>query len=342
MARLTIEEEFFSKCQKIAGRLKWPARVVLGIVAELWHNSQIERVSEASRDNIIRYAEIEDLTPADQTAIIDALVWYHILEPKDGNLVIRGNQKHIANIENAKAKSTVANEKRWRKSGPKIESAADSGTEPILRGKNGPKTEEPVDSGTDTILQGTEPILQGDFSPITVQYSTLQSSTEQYITEQSNLTTPPAPAKKPGRKKPKTSAPDGARPPGKAEAANKTNKFIEAYCDRFKARYGTFPIITGRDAGVASRTVKNIPLDRLEGLLDAYFDMGDGQLVQNRHPLTLFEFRLQAIVVKCDTGREHAGGLKTFAEKRAENNRSLWEHFDREEQEAAKLEREGA
>lgn len=150
MARLTIEEEFFGKVHKIANRLKWPARLVLGVVAELWHNSQLEKIVACSREQLVRFMEIEDLSPADQASLIDALVWYRILEPKEGLLVIRGNQKHIDNIENAKNKSALANQKRHGKA------------------PSAPVKEDPP---------STETVLQGDFSPITVQCSSVQDST---------------------------------------------------------------------------------------------------------------------------------------------------------------------
>lgn len=82
----------------------------------------------------------------------------------------------------------------------------------------------------------------------------------------------------------------------------KANGFVKAYCDRFKARYGTNPQITGKDAGIAKRLAKTLSQEKFDTLLEAFFAMPDAWLVKIKHPLAAFESKLNEIVVFGNSG----------------------------------------
>lgn len=84
--------------------------------------------------------------------------------------------------------------------------------------------------------------------------------------------------------------------------AQKAKRFIAAYCDRFKLRWGLNAEIKGKEAGIAKRLAKDIGEERLMLYLDAFFAMPDAWLVKTRHPLAAFETKLNEIVVFAGTG----------------------------------------
>lgn len=78
--------------------------------------------------------------------------------------------------------------------------------------------------------------------------------------------------------------------------------FIAAYCDRFKVRWGSNPEIQGKDAGIVGRLMKTQTLSKFETYLDAYFRMPDSMIIKAKHPLNLFEMKLNEIVVFASSG----------------------------------------
>jgi hypothetical protein len=82
----------------------------------------------------------------------------------------------------------------------------------------------------------------------------------------------------------------------------KANAFVAAYCERFKVRWGDNPQIVGKDAGIVKRLSKDIPLEKFETYLDAFFEMPDAWLIKIKHPLSAFETKLNEIGVYANTG----------------------------------------
>lgn len=89
-----------------------------------------------------------------------------------------------------------------------------------------------------------------------------------------------------------------------------TKEFIAAYCEAFRARYGTNPPVTGKDAGIAKNIVKGVGLIRAKGLVETYLGMNDGFYLLKRHDLATLVTNLNAVTVKHDTG---AGMTRTEA-----------------------------
>lgn len=75
-------------------------------------------------------------------------------------------------------------------------------------------------------------------------------------------------------------------------------KLIAKYCELFKAKYGTNPVIRVEELGVSKTLVKLPGLQRCLELLPAFFEM---QIP--RHPLYQFSQQISAVAVKHETGR---------------------------------------
>ena len=84
---------------------------------------------------------------------------------------------------------------------------------------------------------------------------------------------------------------------------SKARTFIAAYCEKFKARWDHNPEITKKDSGIAKRVAENLSEEKIGLYLDAYFSMPDSWLVKTKHPVAVFESKLNEIVVYAKSGR---------------------------------------
>ena len=119
MARVNIEEEFWSKACVIASKYGWRKREVIGMAADLWHNSQREGVVEADREKLVDLFEAWDLPAAEQDKIIEAFVWQDVLMDLDSGLWrIRGNKKHIEALRNLRENARLGGIAKAKKKSP--------------------------------------------------------------------------------------------------------------------------------------------------------------------------------------------------------------------------------
>lgn len=82
------------------------------------------------------------------------------------------------------------------------------------------------------------------------------------------------------------------------------NVFIATYCEHYKMRYGHNPIIgRGKGAGTAKRLVKDYGLTKVCDLVKTYLDMNDAEFISKAHDIQTFEFRIQKVLLKHETGR---------------------------------------
>jgi hypothetical protein len=88
----------------------------------------------------------------------------------------------------------------------------------------------------------------------------------------------------------------------KLTLAKKTESFIARYCENFKLRYGSNPVIKGKDAGIAKRLAANLTEEKAWLYLDAYFQMPDAQLVKAKHPMNLLELKFNEVTVFAESG----------------------------------------
>ena len=77
---------------------------------------------------------------------------------------------------------------------------------------------------------------------------------------------------------------------------------VKFYCDAYKARYGHYPEIGGKQAGILQRFVKSHPR-RFKELLAGYLAMPDSWAVQRSHPVELLETKVNEIVRFLETGK---------------------------------------
>lgn len=94
-----------------------------------------------------------------------------------------------------------------------------------------------------------------------------------------------------------------ANPSDSAKKSPQTQEFIAAYCRHFKAKYGTNPPFSGKQAGIAKRLCKELSPGTLELYLEAYFAMPDSWLHKIKHPIEAFESKLNEVAVFAKTGK---------------------------------------
>lgn len=85
--------------------------------------------------------------------------------------------------------------------------------------------------------------------------------------------------------------------------AKKANAFIARYCENFKFRYGSNPEIGGKESGIAKRVSKTLSEEKIRLYLDAFFQMPDAYVVKAKHPVYLFEAKLNEVTVFANSGQ---------------------------------------
>lgn len=106
--------------------------------------------------------------------------------------------------------------------------------------------------------------------------------------------TPQIPTAKKGSSEPSENLPD--------LSANKTKQFISKYCELFKIKYGSSPVINGKISGIAKRLSESLGEEKSKLYLEAFFAMPDSLLTKNRHPLAQLEFKLNEVTVFANSG----------------------------------------
>ncbi len=107
--------------------------------------------------------------------------------------------------------------------------------------------------------------------------------------------------------------------PTEPTAGGAAKDFIAAYCERFKSRWGNNPPIQPKDAGIAGRLAKGLSREKQDLYLDAYFSMPDAWLVKAKHPINLFETKLNEISVFAQSGQFHTQRQVRDADNSATN-----------------------
>lgn len=98
-------------------------------------------------------------------------------------------------------------------------------------------------------------------------------------------------------------------PPLKSQKPKKstdTKSFIARYCEVYKARYQTNPVISGKGAGIASRLVKDLGEGECLNLIEAYLSMNEPWYLTKKHDLVTFEQNLNAVKL-------HSAGPKNIS-----------------------------
>ncbi|NDC95426.1 hypothetical protein EB077_08990 [bacterium] len=75
----------------------------------------------------------------------------------------------------------------------------------------------------------------------------------------------------------------------KASEPSSAKKIIELYCEKYKQRFGRYPVITGKEAGAAKNLAKSIAEKDFEKLMAGYFALSDAWIVQRMYPLDVLQ-----------------------------------------------------
>lgn len=119
MARTNIEETAWRRITKLAGFMECSDREAAGTAAFLWGDSQDVEQTEGSREDIIDWAHLYSLEPAETDRWIEGFVRARLVTPlPDGRFKINGNdvqiEQRISNMSRA-AKGGAKTREKWAK-----------------------------------------------------------------------------------------------------------------------------------------------------------------------------------------------------------------------------------
>lgn len=89
----------------------------------------------------------------------------------------------------------------------------------------------------------------------------------------------------------------------KKESGTPASRTVGYYCELFKERHGSAPVVRGKESGILKNLLKDISENELRRLLLAYFAMPNSNFIQKRHELGIFSVSIQAIKVFADSGK---------------------------------------
>lgn len=87
--------------------------------------------------------------------------------------------------------------------------------------------------------------------------------------------------------------------------------FIAKYCESFKAIYGKNPVVTQKDAGIASRLIK---IPDIQGIMEKFFQSSDKFITDACHSLSIVESQVN----KLSVNKKKSGIDSWVARKEAE------------------------
>jgi len=98
--------------------------------------------------------------------------------------------------------------------------------------------------------------------------------------------------------------PKKSKPAKDPEQSARVTAIIEVYCETFKARYQTYPIMQGPNAGTAKSLAKtSLGLDHILDLIREYLRMNDSWFLTNKHCLPVLINKLNQVEVSLKTGK---------------------------------------
>lgn len=77
---------------------------------------------------------------------------------------------------------------------------------------------------------------------------------------------------------------------------------VVAYCDAYKKKYGSHPVIDGKTAGLAKNLLKSLPLERVIDLVQAYLQMEDSFFKVRCHDFVTFTQNLNKVALALANG----------------------------------------
>lgn len=262
MARVNIEEESWTRLYRLAEIMDISIREAVGTVTCLWHRSQDLVQHIGTCYDIIDWASLTKIPIQHQEKWIQAL--------EKSFIISRLNQDQYEIRGNKiQIESRVARIDRSRK-----------GAKALMKKVRKMKSlEAGLKQAPSTLEAGSNALKAMQCNSI--QGNSIQGNAIQEI----NITKIPKKSKK-----------------DHPSDDHKANAYVAAYCSRFKNRWGHNPEILGKESGIIKRLSKNLSLEKFEIYLDAYFDMPDAFLAKAKHPIGMFETKLNEITVYASTG----------------------------------------
>lgn len=107
MSRLQYDESYWAKEGRIVRKFKVDRDVIFSSIGRLWHNSQEDKISICSEEDLLDLMEASDRDEELQRLLIDGFLHVGFLsveESEDGEISYRisGNDDHIGSIEHTK------------------------------------------------------------------------------------------------------------------------------------------------------------------------------------------------------------------------------------------------
>lgn len=316
MARVEIEERAFSdpRLKKLCRKLRWSPREAIGALVILWHDSQDQDLVEASADDIDTWLDLEG---DEAERVREALLATGYLEKSRKDfLVIDGNATRCAKVRAYKSRAKKAAKARWE--GPYESSNATSMPKHRQAAKETSKT--PKKKASKRVRKSSSSVSKN--TPKTVKSVDITVSSEEcYKHAQASTLSM-------GQAMPTTIQQDKEiyKTSDEVLCSSPVRAFIAAYCEAYKKRYDSNPVIVGKTSGIAKRILKDVPLKRAVALVQTYCAMSDSWFVTRSHNLSTFEDNLDKIARKMETGKSTSASQARKAEQ-FDDNKSVALNF---------------
>lgn len=220
--------------------------------------------------------------PDELNVLIDFQFAERTFRGEEEYIYVKGSKDRCKFLEQASAAGKAKSEKKLKAA----ENARKVKSEGLnARSKKTPKKAERPNIGSERELNGSEPLYSNLF---TLNSESLDSDSL-------------------------NSAKVSSKP------AKKGQLFIAAYCRSFKTRYGFNPEIMPQDARNAKNWVADIPEDKIELYVQAFFAMPDAWLTKVKHPIGVFKNKFNEIIVFANSGKFHTNTQTQQADAFASN-----------------------
>jgi hypothetical protein len=188
VARVNVEESAFVMARRLAFSMRWDEDAALGKLARFWHDSQAEEVAECDKTDIAIYFRCSiDETESLIEALLDAKT---IKEQPNGRYLIRGNDKHIANLKERRESARIGGLKSGRMRQKNLNQKGSEAYEALVEASASTKTKQVLQASASTktkqVLQASASTGASNKCEVVLEPRTEQNRAEQSRTEQNN------------------------------------------------------------------------------------------------------------------------------------------------------------
>jgi len=304
VARVNLEQRLFggSRLDRLGRTLDVPRCVALGLLADLWNESQEEERSLATASEIYAWARLYqladwmeelELTPPTEEALIDALTKSQFIRPEeDGKYRICGNEEQIDGLKKHLEKKTDVSRK-----GGEARAAAGERDE---HGRYKPKAPADIQPGPSSHPAVTsQPSSRLDTGldqrcqpPASIQFNSIQDNS---IQSSSTQNSEEEESREGGGKPPRqTSLFPKSRGENITRPLSDTDLTWRSWAAAYQLKYGVKPLCNPKVMGQCKELFK-----RLKGatsdVIDFYLSHPDAKYAGNQHPLGMLVMHAETI-----------------------------------------------